>query len=97
MPNYVKEASDIPVLVVIRPSYDNTTGAVTSVSAQFNYHRRVKSDVDVNDQLAPIETASKSVDLFDNVKTVSIAGIGNITYRQIAAALKKVADAERGS
>jgi hypothetical protein len=93
---YSKESSDIPSLLVVRPIYDNATGAVNAVPCQVNYIRRIKNDSDANDQLTPIETVSRSVDLFDNVKFVNIAGIGNITYRQVAAALKKIADAERG-
>jgi len=93
---YSKEADDLPALCLVRPIYDNT-GAVSGVVCQFNWMRRVKNDADAADQLPPLETASKAVDLWDNVKTVNVPGVGNITYRNISRALKLVADAERGT
>lgn len=95
MPTYQKETAVIPSLVIIRPSYD-TTGAVDAVTAQFNWIQRVKNDADAADQLPAIESGSKSVDLFVTNKSVTVTGLGAITYRQIAQALKKVGDAERG-
>lgn len=94
---YSKEASDIPTFVAIRPVYDNATGAITSVPSTFVWVRRVKNDADPNDQLDPIETASKTVDIFDGVKTVTIPGVGAVSYRKIAQGLKLIADAERGA
>lgn len=94
---YSKEASDLPVDVAVRPAYDNATGAITAVPTTFRWVRRIKNDADANDQLPPLETHSKTVDLFDNVKTVNIPGVGVVTYRKLAQGLKLVADAERGA
>lgn len=93
---YSKEASDIPQVIFIRPTWDNN-GNIVAVPCAFNFIRRVKNDADPNDQLPPIQTATVNVDLYDNVKTVNIPGIGVVPYRKLAQGLKLVADAERGA
>lgn len=90
---YTKENADLPSLVIIRPQFD-AAGAVTGVSAQYNFVRRIKNDADANDQILQ-ETKSVTIDLFDNAKSVTVPGLGAVTYRRIAQALKLVADAER--
>lgn len=96
MATYTNEAADLAVLFVLRPSF-NASQTVTAANAHINYRNRVKNDSDSADVIER-ETKTASFDMIApgySAKTVNVAGIGNITYLQIAAAIRKVADAER--
>lgn len=93
MSGYTKENADIPAQVVVVPVYDSS-GAVTAAPCRFDWIRRIKNDSDAADKIEQ-GTKTVTIDLFDNVKTVNIPGVGVVTYRKIATGLKLVADAER--
>lgn len=95
MSSYTNEATDIPALFILRPVY-NAAQAVTAANAQINYQNRVINGVD-NTDIIYKETKSANFDMLGAKasSTVNVAGIGNITYAQIASAIKKMADAER--
>lgn len=95
MSSYTSESTDIPALFILRPVY-NAAQAVTAANAQINFQNRVINGGD-NTDIIYKETKSAAFDML-GVKassTVSVAGIGSITYAQIASAIKKMADAER--
>lgn len=92
---YTKETSDLPSEIHVRPVYD-AAQAITAVDCGITWVSRIKNDADSTDMVVR-QVAGKSVDLLDATKSVSLAGLGSVTYRQIAQLLKKVADAERGS
>jgi hypothetical protein len=91
---YTPESVDIPTLVVCHPSFDSS-GGITAVPTHTNYQRRIKNDSDATDILIK-DTPSKSFDLWDNVKQVTVSGIGTFTYRQVARLLAKITDIEHG-
>ena len=96
MGTYTTEASDVPVLFCLRPTY-NASQSITAANATINFQNRVVNNGDNTDILYK-ETKSASFDMIGAgyaSKTVNVAGIGNITYQQVAAAIKKIADAER--
>lgn len=93
MATYTKEGADLPSQVVIIPVFD-ASGTVTAAPCRFDWIRRIKNDADATDKIEQ-GTKSIAIDLFDNVKTVNIPGVGVITYRKLATGLKLVADAER--
>lgn len=95
MSTYTNDATDIPALFILRPVF-NAAGTVTAANCQINFQNRVTNGSDPTDVLYK-ETKSASFDMIGAkaASTVNVAGIGNITYAQIASAIKKMADAER--
>lgn len=95
MATYTNDATDIPALFMLRPVF-NAAGTVTAANAQINFQNRVTNGSDPTDVLYK-ETKSAAFDMIGAKasSTVNVAGIGNITYAQIASAIKKMADAER--
>lgn len=93
---YNYETNEIPNLFILRPIYDNasTEAAITGATGQFNYGKRLKNASTPFDVPATTDTKSFTVDMFDNVKTVTISGT-TLSYRTIAAFIKKVGDTER--
>lgn len=90
---FTQEAAEVPGLIIIRPTF-NTSGNITAVPSTFNYVRRIKNDADSAD-IVVLDTKQPAVDLYDNVKTANVAGIGTFTYRQVLQLLKKIGDQER--
>lgn len=92
---YTSDSTDIPVLFVLRPVF-NAAGAVTAANAQINFQNRITNNSDPVD-VAYKETKTAAFDIIGAKasSTVNVAGIGNITYAQIASAIRKMADAER--
>lgn len=95
MATYIDESSEIPALVVFRPTF-NAAQAVTALNCQANYSLRSINQSD-NTKLYVNETKSFTFDLLGSkaTSTVNVAGIGSVTYAQIASAIKKIVDAER--
>ena len=95
MPTYIDEASEVPSLVIFRPVF-NAAQVVTNLNCQANYYLRALNQSDTT-QFKTTDTKSFTFDLLGSKQssTVNVAGIGNITYGQIASALKKMVDAER--
>jgi hypothetical protein len=93
---YNFEVSEIPSLVAIRPTYDSASSAaaITAVPAMFNYGKRLKNDSSPFDSRTD-DTKSFTVDIYDNVKQVTVGGIGTFTYRQVSRLIKGIGDAER--
>lgn len=93
---YNYETNEIPTLFILRPSYDNaaTEAAIVGAAGQFNYGKRMKNQSTPFDVAAAPDTKSFNVDMFDNVKTVTVGGT-TLSYRTISAFVKKVGDTER--
>lgn len=95
MSTYTNEATDIASLFILRPVY-NAAQTVTAANAQINFQNRTINNVD-NTDIIYRETKSASFDMLGTkaTSTVTVAGLGTVTYAQIASAIKKMADAER--
>lgn len=95
MPTYVSEATDIPALFMLRPVY-NAAQAITAANAQVNFSNRTVNNIDNTDIIIK-ETTSMTFDMLGAKagSIVNVAGLGNITVAQTAAAIKKIADALR--
>jgi hypothetical protein len=93
---YNFETNEIPNLFILRPVYDNasTEAAFTGAAGQFNYGKRLKNGSTPFDSVMT-DTKSFAVDMFVTNKSVSVPGVGSMTYRQVANAIKLVGDAER--
>lgn len=92
---YNFETNEIPNLFVLRPAFDSAASEATinGAAGQFNYGKRLKNGSTPFDSLIQ-DTKSFTVDMFDNVKQVTVGGT-TLTYRQISAFVKKVGDTER--
>lgn len=96
MSTYTNESSDIPTVFILRPVY-NGAQAVTAANANISFQNRVINSGDATDVIYK-DTRSATFDMLGASyasKTVTVAGLGSITYAQIASAIKKMADAER--
>ena len=96
MATYTNEAADLAVLFCLRPTY-NSSQVITAATASINYENRIVNNADAADSVTK-PTKSTSFDMLGagySTKTVNVAGLGNITYQQVATAIKKIADAER--
>lgn len=96
MATYTNESTDIPSEFTLRPVY-NSAQVVTAADVEIKFQNRVINGSDAAD----IVLKNTKVTTFNLLavpyasKTVNVAGVGNITYAQIASAIKKMADAER--
>lgn len=95
MPTFIDEATELPNLVIFRPTF-NASQTPTALICQANYWLRALNQSD-NTQFKTTDTKSFSFDLLGTkaTSTVSVGGLGTVTYLQIAKAIKLMIDAER--
>jgi hypothetical protein len=94
--SYDYETSDIPVLFILRPTYDtaSTAATINTVTGQFNYAKRMKNNSSPWDVADQVDTRSFTIDMFDNSSQVTVGGT-TLSYRQVSAFIKKIGDVER--
>lgn len=95
MATYTSDATDLPVSFTLSPVF-NLAGAVTAANITGQFQSRIVNNADPTDIFFK-NTKTVSFDMIGakGSSTVNVAGIGNITYIQIASAIRKMLDAER--